>query len=202
MENFTKKIGNEKGIALISMLLFLVVLTVIGLTSVSITSLENLTAMNERTYEQRLNEEEAGVGSQVNVLETTIANSALPAAYLSGAGGPVPDLAGPNLEAELTTNLTEDDSVNNVGALGPDLSFTLGTAPRITVVNMDIDYLFTRAKVGSALEFSSAYEGVGNSAASGGTEKIFRMTSQSTLKGATGAITNSYICVISGSCQK
>jgi len=202
MKNLAKRINNENGVALISMLLFLVLLTVIGLTSVSITSLENLTAMNERNYEQRINDQEAGVDPQANVIERTIADAALPATYLSGLGGPVPALAGPTLTAELTTNLIEDDSVNNVGAFGPDLSITIGTAPNQSVVNMDIDYLFTRPKSGNALEFAAGNEGVGNSAAAGGTEKIFQMTSQSTLKGARGAIINSYTCVVSGSCQK
>lgn len=201
MKNLIKRKKNEKGAALITMLLFLVVLTVIGLTSVSITSLENLTAMNERNYEQRINEEEAGVDPQVNVLERTIADSAVPATYLTGAGGPVPDVAGPTLLSELTTNLIELDNVGNVGALGPDLSITIGGG---TTVIMDIDYLFNRRKPGSAFEFSAAYDGVGNSAATGGTEKVFQMTSQSWRTGgtSTGAITNSYTCVISVGCQK
>lgn len=192
----TRNIRNEKGVALITMLLFLVVLTVIGLTSISLTSLENRTAQNERSYEERINDQEAGVEPQVNVLERTIADGGLPVIYIMPSG-PVPVLAAPTLEPELITNLIEADDTTLVGALGPDLQFPLGT----TTVNMDIDYLFTKIKAGNAVEFAAASEGVGNSVSSGGSEKIYQMTSVSSVNTA-AAISNSYTCVISGACQK
>ncbi len=196
MKKTIRNIQNEKGVALITMLLFLVVLTVIGLTSISITSLENRTAQNERTYEERINDQESGVEPQVNVLERTIADGELPVTYQMPSG-PVPMVAAPTLEPELITNLMEADDTTLVGALGPDLQFTLGA----NVVNMDIDYLFTKIKAGNAVEFAAASEGVGNSVSGGGSEKIFQMSSVSSLN-ATAAITNSYTCVISGACQK
>ena len=198
MEKPMKHLQNKKGAALITMLLFLVVLTVIGLTSVSITSLENLTAMNERIYEDRMNDQEAGVEPQVDVLETTIFEGALPADYQMPSG-PVPVSAAPTLPAELITELIEADDVALVGALGPDLQIIL---PDLTTVNTDIDFRFTKFNAGSAVEANAAYEGIGNAAASGGTQKVFQMTSQSTLNSPDSAITNSYICVVSGSCQK
>ncbi len=187
---------NEKGVALISMLLFLVVLTVIGLTSISITSIENKTARNERIYETRINNQEAGIEPQVAVLEDTILAGAIPATYLSGVNGPV--VAAANLQNEIINHTIEADAVTLTGATGPDIQITLGT----NIVNMDIDYLFTKLKTGSAVEFAAGNEGNAAGAAGGGAEVYYQLVSEATVGEATGLITNHYNCVLSGACQK
>ncbi len=190
-----KKARDEQGAALITMLLFLAILTVIGLTSVSITSIENRTAQNERIYETRMNDEEGGVEPQVIVLEDTILSGGVPATYLNPTG---PVIVGTNLQNEILDHLVEADSPKLAGALGPDLQFDLGTR----TVSMDIDYLFTKLKTGSAIEFAAGFEGVGSGAASGGVENYFQMVSEATVGNGNGSITNYYNCVVSGACQK
>ncbi|MFQ5587261.1 MAG: PilX N-terminal domain-containing pilus assembly protein [Nitrospiria bacterium] len=195
MMNRIKHIKNENGAALITMLLFLAVLTVIGLTSVSITSLENRTAQNERVYETRINNEEGGVDPQITVLENTILSGTIPATYLAPTG---PVVVGANLQNEITSQTREADDVTLSGALGADMQLTLGATP----VNMDIDYLFTKLKAGSAIEFASGNEGAGAGSGGGGTEIYYQLVSEATVGNGNGSITNYYNCVVSGACQK
>lgn len=193
--HWTKRTQDEKGAALITMLLFLAVLTVIGLTSVSITSIENRTAQNERVYETRMNDEEGGVEPQVTVLENTILSGGLPPTYLAPTG---PVIVGANLQNEIVSHTTEADAVTLSGPLGPDLQLTLGT----TAVNMDIDYLFTKLKTGNAIEFAAANEGAGAGSGGGGAEIYYQLVSEATVGNGNGSITNYYNCVVSGACQK
>ncbi|MBN4054097.1 pilus assembly PilX N-terminal domain-containing protein [Nitrospira defluvii] len=195
---------NEKGIALITMLMFLVILTVIGVNAISMTSLENKTAKNERIYETRINYEEGGIEPQITVLEETIFEGAIPNCFLSSSscggtgsgGGPVVSTA--NLQNEILGQIKEDDSVSTTGNLGPDISITLGSS----IVNMDTDYLFTRPSLGSSIEFASAGAGAGGGAGSGGVEIYYQFISEATVEGGSGTITNVYDCVISNGCQK
>ncbi len=186
-----QQLKGEKGAALITMLLFLAVLTVIGLTSVSITSIENRTAQNERIYESRINHEEGGVPPQVAVLEETILQGVIPITYLAPSG---PVIVGTNLQDEILDHLIEVDSPS----ASPDLKITLGSSD----VNMDIDFLFTKLKTGSAIEFAAGNEGAGAGAGGGGVENYFQLVSEATVGNGNGAITNHYNCVVSGACQK
>lgn len=194
--NWMNPLQNEKGIALISMFLFLVVLTVVGLTSISMTSIENKTARNERVYESRMNINEAGIGVPIKIIDETNIKGAIPAAYLSTSGGPV--VATANLQSEILNHVTETDTPGGAGTAGPDIVMIVAGE----TVNIDIDYVFTRPKAGSAILFAEANSGSGTAAASGGAQSFYNLISETTVQGGTGKITNIYECVVASGCQK
>lgn len=182
---------NERGVALITVLLLMVVLTVIGLGAITVTSLEVKTAQNERQHEEAVNRTEGGNDIQVKVLEETLLSAQMPEEYLQTAGGPVVETA--NLSGEIF-GIRENDSSDII----PDLQQAIGAA----TVKMDIDFLYRKQKTGSALEMAGGYEGIGFGGGSGGTEIFYQLESQIADGESRSSIVSIYDCVVIAGCQK
>ena len=193
--------SGEEGLALLTVVLLLMIMTVLGIAAITTTSLENRMAGFTRTGEAAAGSAESCVGTAVNIIQQTIDAGTLPAAFLDNAvpAGPVPQATGPNLQAEIMGQ--SDNNADTVTSVPPDTVAQVNTY----VVNGDIDRLYATPRAGSALQFAAGYEGTAGGAAGGGIDIMYRIDCAATnvATGASSRITAVYACVATGeSCQK
>ena len=201
----------EDGIAMLTVLMLTLILTVIGLAAITSTSLDIKMAGGERVRESSVNAAEACMSSGVQIIQQTLANGAVPAT-LSGVGAnptitqPLGTAPGQNpLQAEIM-----GQSDGNSDSADPTVGSTRNAVLTISnySVNMDIDRLYARPKSGSALQFAAGYSGAGAGASGGGIEILYRIDcyANSTAGGlaqAAGHVAGVYSCVSTGeSCQR
>src|SRR5881628_3277937 len=88
--------SGEEGLALLTVVLLLMIMTVLGIAAITTTSLENRMAGFTRTGEAAAGSAESCVGTAVNIIQQTIDAGTLPAAFLDNAvpAGPVPQANG------------------------------------------------------------------------------------------------------------
>jgi len=202
-----RPLGNERGVAMLTILMLMLILTVIGLASITSTSLDIKMAGGERMRESSINAAEACMSSAVQIIQQTLQGSAIPSTLtVSGAN---PSLSTSPLQAEILGQSdnnpdTADPSAAGVAA-NAVLSIPNAASPTFTV-NMDIDRLYAKAKAGGSLQFAAGYEGSAAGAAGGGIEIFFRIDCYArSMKGLTtkGRITGVYACVATGdTCQR
>ena len=204
-------LGREDGIAMMTVLMLTVILTVIGVAAMTSTSLDVKMAGGERVRESSVNAAEACMSSGVQIIQQTLANGAIPAT-LTGAGAnpsitlPLGTAPGQNpLQAEIM-----GQSDGNPDSADPTVGSTRNAVLTISnyTVNMDIDRLYARPRSGSSIAYGAGYGGTGSGAAGGGIEILYRIDcyANSTVGGlaqAAGHIAGVYACVSTGeSCQR
>ena len=199
----------EEGIALVTTLVILLIMTVLGMGAVAVTALENRIAGFQRTGESATSAAESCVGTSVNIIQQTLASSNLtvPAVFVSAAG-PVLTSAevavNPTLSMEISGQSdNHTDMVTGAGVTGPDYSLQINGYS----VLGDIDRLYLIGKAGSGMQFAAGYEGAGSGTAGGGADIVYRIDCRATLTAATAAGTESrvvaiYACTLNGQCQK
>lgn len=197
---------SEEGIALVTTLVILLIMTVLGVGGVAVTALENRIAGFQRTSEAATSAAESCVGTSVNIIQQTLASSnlAVPAAFVS-ATGPILTAAEvaaiPSLSLEISGGADNNtDLVTGTGAAGPDYSLQING---YTVLG-DIDRLYIMGKAGSGMQFAAGYEGTGSGTAGGGADIAYRIDCQATLPtvGAESRVMAIYVCTLNGQCQK
>ena len=195
--------GDQRGVALLTVLLLMMILTVLGLMSVTVSGLENHMAGLTKSTEVAAIAAESCIGTAVNIIQQTIDEGSLPTAFLSDATppGPVPQANSVLLNREIM-----GQSDNN-----PDSAEGAGAAPNLVLsinnhtVNGDLDRLYTKARAGTAIQMSGGYDGTGSGSASGGIDIIYRIdcVAKSSLGRTTSRVTAVYACTSTGeSCQK
>jgi Tfp pilus assembly protein PilX len=195
-----KKARGEAGIAMLTTMLLLVAMTVIGIAAMTVTSMGSRMAGFGRTAEAATTAAEACLGTGVKLIQDTIDNGVLPAAYLDNANppGPVPAGNAATLQAEI---MGQSDNNVDQADVAPNTVATVNNY----VVNGDIDRLYAAPKAGSAQQFGAGYEGTGAGAAAGGIDIFYRIDCSAT-NAATdtrGRITAVYACTVTGeSCQR
>ena len=201
----------EEGIALITTLVILLIMTVLGVGAVAVTALENRIAGFQRTGESSTSAAESCVGTSVNIIQQTLAtgNLTVPAAFVS-ANGPILTAAevaaNPSLSMELSGSSINDPDLttNPLGATGPDYNLTING---YTVLG-DIDFLYRMPKAGNSGSAGAGYEGAGDGAAENGIDMLYKIDCVAKAVGvATGVGTESrvvsiYACTLNGQCQK
>jgi len=191
---------DERGIAMATVMLVMVLMTMMGVAALTVTNVENNIAGIQRTTEAGGTAAESCLGTGVNVIQQTIYEGSLPAAFMDTAlpKGPVPADNVATLNSEIigkSDNNSDDpeDKPNMVQMAG---AFT---------VRGDIDRLYAKAMSGGSQAFAAAYEGYGQGAGAGGIEIFYRITCVATMT-ATGTSSKTiatYACVTTGeSCQK
>ena len=190
----------ERGLALLTTMLLLIALTVIGIAAMTVTGLGSKMAGFGRSEEAGASAAEACLGTGVKIIQDTIDNGGLPAAYQNNAAppGPVPSGNAATLQAEIMGQSdnnpdTADGAPNTVATVG---SFT---------VNGDIDRLYAVPKAGAALQFAAGYEGIGAGAAGGGIDIYYRIdcSATNTSVATRSRITAVYACTVTGeTCQR
>lgn len=200
------RVANEQGVAMLTVLLIMLMMTVLGIAAITVTGFESRMAGFATSTESAAMAAEACAGTAVNVIQQTIdpyvGAGILPVAFLSNAtpAGPVPQA-----NAEVLTQEIMGQSDNNsdvpvgTGAV-PNLVQTVGAYQ----VSGDIDRLYIKGKAGSGMQQFAGYEGTGNSAV-GSSDLFYRVdcVAQNTATGTSARVTVVYACTLSGeSCQK
>ncbi len=184
---------SQKGIALITVLLLLVVMTILGIAAITVTGMENRMAGFTRSGEAASTAAEACLDTGLQVVQQTLDISAagsLPTAFDVSNGGPVPDANHATLNAEL---LGQNDNNSDTPSGNPNLSMTINNYS----VSGDIDRLYVEPKAGTSQAFDEAQ--------SGNAEIIYRIDCVSTnpATGTSSRITGIYACTLAADgCQK
>ena len=208
--NPVRVLAGQRGVALLTTLLIMLVMTVIGIASLTLTGLEKRIASHIRGGESAAMAAEACLSTSVSVIQQSISNGTVPAALLDNANpaGPVPQLNKPTLDNEIRGVAGFESFNDALPATYPN--FNVGVPrPNQTLNNFtvqgDIDRLYLKAKAGSGMAQFAGYEGTGTCAASGGTEILYQLTCLAT-NAATNIraqLTAIYSCVSTGeSCQR
>lgn len=193
----TTMMKGQQGIAMLTVMMFLFILTVIGIGSLTITGLENRIAGFSRTAEAASAATESCVGTAVNVIQQTLNTGTLP-----GAFSPIPVTAANAgaagyglLQQEIMGQ--RDNDADTTATASADTSVTIGGY----TVNGDIDRLYVAPIPGASLEFGAAYDKGGG----GSVYVYYRIdcVASQTATGVTNRIIAIYACLITGeSCQK
>src|SRR2546426_5345775 len=171
---------NEDGVAMLTILMLTVILTVIGIAAISTTSQDLKVAGGEKLRATGVNAAEACMSSAVQINQQALQNAAVPATLL-GAANPfiatnaagLGTAAGQNpIQAEVMgqSDKNPDTADFNAPGVAPNAVLTLAGYS----VNMDIDRLYAKPKAGGSLQFAAGYEGTAAGAAGGGIEILYR----------------------------
>ena len=192
----------EDGIAMLTILMLTVILTVIGIAAITTTTMDLKLAGGERMREASINTAEACLSSAVQIIQQTLTNSAIPGSIL-GAGNN-PTITQLPLQSEIMGAPGFEQSIDTADFADPAPAPNAVLSVATFTVNIDIDRLFARPKAGGSLTFAAGYEGIGAGAAGGGVEVLYRVSCFSS--GGTntfGHVTGVYACVATGeSCQR
>ncbi len=199
---------DERGIALLTTLMLLLVLTVLGIAAIAVTGLENKISGIQRIGETAANASESCMSTSVNVIQQTILQAQVPPAFYATASDPIPlasaTATSPNfsLFQEIMGQSDNDpDDPSGTGATGPDYLQTIG---QYTVTG-DIDRMYAVPKSGTGLQFAGGYEGIGGGAGAGGVDILYRIDCRArlTATGTESRILAVYACTMTGeTCQK
>ena len=197
---------NEQGIAMMTVLLVMLMMTVLGVSALTVTGLENRMAGSMTSMESATAAAESCAGTGVNVIQQTIDPYAgagtLPPAFLSNAtpAGPIPQTNAAVLNQEIMGSSDNNiDFANGTGAV-PNLVQTVGAF----TVNGDIDRLYIKGSPGSGMQQFAGYEGTGSSSV-GSSNIFYRIdcVARNTATGISARVTAVYACTVTGeSCQK
>ncbi len=185
--------ASQMGIALITVMLLLVTMTILGIAAITVTGMENRMAGFTRSGEAASTAAEACLDTGLQVIQQTLdvtAGGQLPGAFDVGNGGPIPDTNHATLEAEL---LGQDNNNADTPNGSPNLVLTLNNY----TVNGDIDRLYVEPKPGTSQAFDEQ--------ASGNAEIIYRIDCVSTnaATGTSSRVTGIYACTLAADgCQK
>jgi Tfp pilus assembly protein PilX len=190
---------DQKGIALVTVMLVMVIMTVIGIAAITVTGLENRMAGFQRTGEAAAVAAESCIGTGVNIIQQTIDQGNGPVTFKQSAGGPVPDANLPILVQEIMGQ--SDNNPDSPSSVPPNMQANIG----VFQVNGDIDRLYARPKSGGSLQFASGYEGTGGGEAGGGVDILYKIdcVATNTATNTSSRITAVYACTATGeSCQR
>lgn len=188
---------NQRGIALLTVMLMLLILSILGIASITVTSMENRMAGFFRTTEAVVAAADSCEGLAANIIQQTLSPpGVLPATFIAPAG-PVPTANSTILSQEIygssplplpapTGTLAE----NYADSAATDPNFVMTNVPGFTV-NGDIDRLYAHSKAG---------QGTGVPA----TEIVYRITCTATnaATGSSSTVTSVYGCLEGDTCVK
>jgi Tfp pilus assembly protein PilX len=185
---------NEDGLALLTVLMLIIILTVIGIASMTVSGLGGRMAGFGRVAETAAGAAESCLGTAVKIIQDTIDNGTIPGTY---SPDPIPAANVATLQQEI---LGQSDLNPDAPTVSPNTQVTIGTF----VVTGDIDRLYAVPRAGSAQVFAGGYDS-GGGAGGGGIDILYRIDCIS-LNAATASssrITAVYACVATGeSCQR
>ena len=206
------RLTNQQGVALLTILLLMAILTIIGMGTLTVTSLENRIAGNERAAESGLNAAESCLAASAQIIQETLKNGGIPSSLIKSSATDTtkPVYPAANLESEIFgytgyTNVPDNDTNDGMTTTantssGPDGSIRLGIPP--TDIYLDIDHLYVKQKTGQSLAFGEGYSTGGGAA---GTEVIYQVDCLATdpTVGNQSRLVGVYSCVATGeSCQR
>ncbi|TKB86562.1 MAG: hypothetical protein E8D43_07085 [Nitrospira sp.] len=142
---------NQRGIALLTVMLMLLILTILGIASITVTSMENRMAGFFRTTEAVVAAADSCEGLAANIIQQTLSPpGVLPASFIAPTG-PVPAANATTLYAEIygfdlpSPAPASTPAVNYADVASTAPNFVMTNLPGFTV-NGDIDLLYTHTK--------------------------------------------------------
>ena len=183
-------VKNQRGIALLTVMLMLLILTILGIASITVTSMENRMAGFFRTTEAVVAAADSCEGLAANIIQQTLS----PPGVLPT--GPVPAANATTLYAEVygydlpSPAPANTPAVNYADVASTAPNFVMTNLPGF-IVNGDIDLLYTHPKSG---------QGTGVA----GTEHVYRITCMATNPaiGSNSTVTSVYGCLDGDTCVK
>ena len=198
----------ERGIAMLTVLMVMLMMTVLGVAAITVSGLENRIAGLQRTTESAAQAAESCLGTSANVIMQTLLpenGDTIPAALLDNAtpAGPVPSGNKTILENEIIGNPenspdTPLDPVPNIKMPTPLMPLGGYT------VTGDIDRLFVKPRAGTGMKHFAGYEGIGDGG--GGDKDIYykvTCVATHTISGTESRVSAIYACTWSpDGCQR
>ena len=200
--------GDERGVAMLVVLMVMLMMTVLGVAAITVSGLENKIAGLQRTTENAAQAAESCLGTSANVIMQTLlpeSGSTIPATLLDTASpaGPVPSTNATILENEIIGN--PENSPDNPVSGSENIRMPAGlmNLGGYTVLG-DIDRLYVKQKAGTGQIHFGGYEGVG--AGGGGDADIYykvTCVATNTATGTESRVSAIYACTWSSDgCQK
>jgi Tfp pilus assembly protein PilX len=203
-------LGREDGIAMLTVLMLTIILTIIGLAAITTTILDIKMAGGERLRENSLDAAEACLSSGVQIIQQTMVNSSIPTT-LTGPG------ANPSITLPLGTGVGQNpleaeilgQSDGNSDSADPSVASIRNAVLTMSnyTVNMDIDRLYAKPVSGGSIAYGAGYGGTGAGASGGGVQLLYRIDCRAYdntgVTGTTARVTGVYACLLSGAtCQR
>jgi hypothetical protein len=203
---------NQQGIAMLSVMMLMLILTVLGIGAMTITGIENRVAGFASSMEASSAAADACIATGVKVIQQVqdVSNSlSVPTALLNNQipPGPVPSTNKTQLEAEIGGDPTAaaDAPIGppfppGIVAAVPNLVQTVGA---YSVVG-DIDFLYRKPRAGSGQQFGAAYDGASVGGGAGGTDLFYGVdcVATNTATGMSSRITAVYSCLYNEGCTR
>lgn len=198
-------LSNDRGMAMLTVMMVLLMLTVLGIAAITVSGLGNTMAGLQRTMEASANAAESCLGTGANIIQQVFLpenGSQIPAALLDNSSppGPIPNGNKTVLENELIGN-PENNTDQASGVPNLVMPGTIGPYR----VAGDIDRLYVKMRAGSGQQQFAAYDGAGVGAGSNGVDAYFRISCLATnvATGTESRISAIYACSLTGDgCQK
>lgn len=203
---------NQQGIAMLSVLMLMLILTVLGIGALTITGLENRVAGFASSMEASSAAADACVATGVKVIQQVLDVSngmSVPTALLNNqtTPGPVPATNQAQLELEISGDPTAVDDAPigppfpaGIVAAVPNLLQTVGAYS----VAGDIDFLYRKQRAGSGQQFGAAYDGTAVGGGAGGVDMIYSVdcAATNTATGMSSRIAAIYSCLYNEGCTR
>ncbi len=190
-------VKNQQGIALLTVMLMLLILTILGIASITVTSMENRMAGFFRSTEAVVAAADSCEGLAVNIIQQTLSPpGVIPVSFIAPAG-PVPTANAAILWQEIYGS-SPLPSPAPTGTLAENYNDSPATAPNFVVTNLpgfivsgDIDRLYSHVKTG---------QGTGGVAH----EFVYRITCMASnpATGSNSTVTSVYGCLDGDTCVK
>ena len=203
---------NQQGIAMLSILMLMLILTVLGIGAMTITGIENRVAGFASSMEASSAAADACIATGVKVIQQVLDVSngtSVPTALLNNQTppGPVPSTNKAQLELEINGDPTAlaDAPIgppfpSGIIAAVPNLVQTVGA---YSVVG-DIDFLYRKPRAGSGQQFGAAYDGTAVGGGAGGVDLFYRVdcVATNTATGMSSRIAAIYSCLYNEGCTR
>ncbi len=184
---------NQRGIALLTVMLMLLILTILGIASITVTSMENRMAGFFRSTEAVVAAADSCEGLAVNIIQQTLSPpGVLPASFIAPTG-PVPTANAAILWQEINGS-SPLPSPAPPGTLAENYNDSPATAPNFVMTNVpgfaingDIDRLYSHNGAGTPTP-----------------ELVYRITCIATnpATGSSSTVTSVYGCLFGDTCVK
>lgn len=189
---------------MLTVLMLTIILTVIGIAAITTTTMDMRMAGSEKMRESGESAAEACMSSGVQIIQQTLANSAIPSALT--AAGANPAVTAVPLQSEIMGYPGFEGFGDSAAPGGtPNAVLSVPTTNPQFLVSMDIDRLYAKLGAGASGAASGGYEGTGGAA---GVDVLFRIDCYATTASSGGMqvstrITGVYQCRQTGdTCQR
>jgi Tfp pilus assembly protein PilX len=186
---------NQQGIAMLSILMLMLILTVLGIGAMTITGIENRVTGFASSMEASSAASDACVSTGVKVIQQVLDVS-------NGMSVPT---------ALLDNQISGDSTAAADAPIGPPFPPGIVAAVPNLVQTVgaysvagDIDFLYRKPRAGSGQQFGAAYDGTAVGGGAGGVDMFYRVdcVATNTTSGTSSRITAIYSCLYNDGCTR